>query len=203
MQPAIEASSANASQYPATAEAAPIAHARTNEPAEAVRQQVRGGGRGDHQRDDEDRADGVEGADGRDGDDRHQDVLEHHGREPERERERRIEGRELQLLPEDRDHGRVEHEHGGHHEQRGGAEVPAPRLEPVERRERELAEQDRIRIEVHPVRVAGDDDHAEREERREDEPDRGVLLHEPRRRHELDERHGDDAGERRADEQER
>ena len=131
-----------------------------DEPAQPVRQQVGGRGRGDHQRDDEDRADGVEGADGRHGDERHQDVLEHDGREPERERERGIEGRELQLLPEDRDHGRVEDEDEAHDEERGGPEVPAPGLEPVERRERELAEEHGVGVEVHAVRVAGDDDHA-------------------------------------------
>ena len=58
----------------------------------------------------------------------------------------------------------------------GGPEVQPQKLEPVEGRERQLAEQHGVDVEVDVVRVARDQDHADREERREDEPDRGVLA---------------------------
>src|ERR687896_706945 len=94
IEPAIDASSACATQYPASAPATPIA---------ALRASI------------------VEG---------------------------RVERRELELLVEDRDHRGVHEQDRTHDEEGLRAEIPAARDHPVERGERELAQHDRVRVEV-------------------------------------------------------
>jgi hypothetical protein len=94
-----------------------------------------------------------------------------------RAREARVEARGLELLPQDRDEDQVGegHERGDH---RPLGDLQAREDPGAEWDEGDLAVDRRVEVEVQAVGVALDPEHAEREERGKDEPDRGVRRHE-------------------------
>ena len=77
------------------------------------------------------------------------------------------------------DERQIEQQDPAHGPQRDRTEVASRHHETVEGSEGELAEQHRVGVEVDVAGVARHQDHAEREQRREDQPDGGVLGHQP------------------------
>ena len=80
-----------------------------------------------------------------------------------------------------------------------GTQIEAADHEPVEGRERDLAQEHRVHVEVYVIRIFRDEYDADAEEEREYEPYRGVLFHELGPVEELDEADREHAAERRAD----
>ena len=123
------------------------------------------------------------------------------GPEAEARRETRIERGELEFLEEQHHERDVDGEHRGHHPHRlnRDSERPPPRQVGV----LGLAHEHGIDVDVHVRDVQRNEQHADGEERGEDQADRGVRLHQLRVLQRFHERHREKPRQCGADEQPR
>ncbi len=122
--------------------------------------------------------------------------------ESQGDRQPGVERCQLQFLIEQGDQGRVENERDAH-DDHAARQVVAQDVNPVERREGQLAQQHRVDVEMDAAGEAGDQDDGDAEQRRKDQPDGRVLAHEARAHQQLGQANGDDAHGRRGQNQER
>ena len=172
-------------------------HPQQHHVGQPVGQQVGRRGRHDDKGDEQDRADRIERRHRRATGQEEQSVEQRPGHQTEGLRQHRIEGRQLQFLPEDRHESGVHRRHRAHPDQRA-RHLEARHRHGVDPDKTDLAQQHRVDVDVHVAGVEVQEQHPGREQRREHQPDGGVVLDPARARQRLGQEHGEHPGQRRA-----